>query len=837
MDKLALLPLQMRILGGLDLQGAQGGNLTPPRKKLRALVALLASAPAAGWSREQLTALLWGDRDEQHARGSLRQALAELRRTLGDSTLLTDREMAAFDSAAVRVDAVEFGRLATAGEWEQAAALYRGDLLDGVNLPDGSFADWLLVERTRLHDLAVGVLARLLETQSGEAAIATAQRLVNLDPTREETHRALMRLHAAQGDRSQALRQYQRCRDILQRDLGVKPEPDTERLCKEIQSSTKGIATEDDCPKPRQQRLGSSAEPLRVNRALLDPAGGNRIGERKTIRRSWLWPTTIAAAFVFLVLGGAAPWRHPRAPGIEPAAIERMALPLPDRPSIAVLPFANMSDDPKQEYFADGLTDGLITELSQVSGLFVISRNATFTYKGRTAPPKQVSEKLGIRYVLEGSVQRAGDRLRINAQLIDALSGGHVWAGKFDGSVADVLALQDQAARSIADTLAVKLTQAEHVALGRQETSVPAAYDSFLRGWAHYRRMTPEDFAKAIPYFEESIELDPNYARAHAALAMVYFLAYDEGWAGTLSITADEVFRKSRESLKRAYVRQTSTSHQVAGGIFRSRGWHDDALKEFQAAIALDPNDAWSYAYLAFALIYAGRPAEAAAQIEIAMRLDPYYPPLFDFYQGLAQFEQNRMAEAAITLEKAARRSPDDPRPLLYLASAYAYLQREEEAAEMVATYSSARVKQGGVPFVMAELTYGCASFRPPPGSPLVRGLLQVGVPYNFDSASEGLVLTAGEVEALFFGHRLHGRTLESGLEHGVSVAPDGTTLMFGDWGGDTGTAQIIGGRICFVQSTTTNCPSILRNPGGTKAAKNEYIWYTGWAHPFSQLD
>ncbi len=135
-----------------------------------------------------------------------------------------------------------------------------------------------------------------------------------------------------------------------------------------------------------------------------------------------------------------------------------MALPLPDKPSIAVLPFANMSDDPKQEYFADGITDDLITELSKVSGLFVISRNSTFVYKGKTVPPKQVSEELGVRYVLEGSVQRAGDQLRINAQLIDALSGGHEWADRFDGSLADVFALQDKVTRSIADALAIRLT-------------------------------------------------------------------------------------------------------------------------------------------------------------------------------------------------------------------------------------------------------------------------------------------------------------------------------------------------------------------------------------------
>jgi TolB-like protein/Tfp pilus assembly protein PilF len=732
---------------------------------------------------------------------------------------MADRDTAAFDPAAVRADAVEFARLAAAGAWEQAAALYRGELLDGVGLHDAGFADWLLVERTRLHDLAVGVLARLLEMQSGDAAIATAQRLLQLDPAREEAHRALMRLHAARGDRSQALRQYQLCRETLRRDLDVKPEPETERLFKEIQSSAKVIAAE------RTRSPGNGA-------AVPDRSGAAHA-------RSWRWRVAIAAACALLIVAGAAAWRHSSERSIEPAAIERMALPLPDKPSIAVLPFANISDDPRQAYFADGLTDGLITELSQVSGLFVISRNSTFTYKGRIVPPKQVSEELGIRYVLEGSVQRAGDRLRINAQLIDALSAGHVWAGKFDGSAADVFALQDQVARSIADTLAVKLTDAEHLALGRQETRVPAAYESFLQGWARYRQATPEDFAKAIPHFQEAIGQDPGYARAHAALAMVYFLAYDEGWAGSLGITADDAFRKARDYLTLANARPTSTSHQVAGSIFRSRGWHDDALKEFRAAIALDPNDAWSYAYLAFASVYARRPEEAMTQIETAMRLDPHYPPVFDFYRGLAQFEQNRMAEAAVTLEKAARRSPGDPRPLLYLAATYGYREREKEAAAIVAAFSSARVRQGSVPFVMAELKSSGPCFRPPSGSPLVRGLLRVGVPYNFDSgAFDDLVLSAGEVEKLLFGHRLHGRTLRSGLEHGVSVSLDGTAVMSGDWGSGTATAQLVQDRLCFVRTATMNCGSILRNPGGARETENEYIWFTSpAAYPFSQIE
>src|SRR5262249_30827499 len=207
---------------------------------------------------------------------------------------------------------------------------------------------------------------------------------------------------------------------------------------------------------------------------------------------------------------------------------------------------------PRQDYFADGMTDDLITGLSKVSGLFVIARNSTFVYKGKTVPPKQVSEELGVRYVLEGSVQRAGDKLRINAQLIDAVSSGHLWADTFDGSLADIFGLQDKVAHSVADALALQLTPEQQLTSGRRETAVPGAYDAFLRGWEHNRRTTPEDFAEAIRYLEKAIELDPEYGRAYAALAMVYVRAYVWRWNYRLGLSRIEARSKARQYLQQA---------------------------------------------------------------------------------------------------------------------------------------------------------------------------------------------------------------------------------------------------------------------------------------------
>ena len=210
---------------------------------------------------------------------------------------------------------------------------------------------------------------------------------------------------------------------------------------------------------------------------------------------------------------------------------------LPDKPSIAVLPFANLSDDPQQGYFADGIAEDLMTDLSRLSGLFVVSRNSAFAYKGKSVDLRQVGRELGVRYVLEGSVRRAGDQVRINVQLVDAATGGHQWAERYDGSLADIFALQDKVTKAVVAALAVQLTPSEQVAIGKHDTKVPEAYDAFLRGWEHYQRTTPQDFAKAIPYFERAIELDPDYGRAHAALAMVYFRSYDQRWASSLGMS------------------------------------------------------------------------------------------------------------------------------------------------------------------------------------------------------------------------------------------------------------------------------------------------------------
>jgi len=439
-----------------------------------------------------------------------------------------------------------------------------------------------------------------------------------------------------------------------------------------------------------EQKVKNIETRIPVYRVLLEPeAAGTVIGEPPPRRPLWQ-PGAVAAALVAAV-AVVAVWWQPWAPTVEPASLERMAFPLPDKPSIAVLPFDNMSDDASQEYFADGMTEDLITDLSKLSGLFVIARNSSFIYKGKAVEVRQVAEELGVRYVLEGSVRRVGDQVRINAQLIDATTGGHLWAERYDGSLDDVFGLQDKVTREVVAALAVTLTPVEQAEEAQLETDSAEAYDAFLRGWSYYRRSTSGGYAKAIPHFEKAIELDPDYSRAYAALAAIYWTVTDkreatgasDWWMG-LGTSPAEALQGEEQNLQEAMKNPVVLAHRVASGRFSRQGRHEAAVDEAGRAIALDANDPIAHEAMAIALVYAGKPAEAAESIRQAMRLDPKLADDYLFWLGLAQFGMERYEDAAETLTRAARSNPDDDRSLIVLAAAYGHLGKVPEAKSAV---------------------------------------------------------------------------------------------------------------------------------------------------------
>ena len=358
---------------------------------------------------------------------------------------------------------------------------------------------------------------------------------------------------------------------------------------------------------------------------------------------------------------------------------------LPDKASIAVLPFANMNGDPRQDYLSDGITEHLITDLSKISGLFVIASNSIFTYKRKAVNVEQVGRELGVRYVLEGSVQKAGERIRITAQLIDAKSGFHIWGERYDRDLGDIFLLQDDVTEKIIAALRVKVHKAEIERVLRKPTESLRAYDYALRGRAYMYDMTRDHNARARKMLEKAIELDPHFAQAYAGLGGTYLQSWTHQWdQDPKSLdTAIELGRKAiaiDPSLPSAY-RLLSECHSW-------KREYGQALAEIETAIALDPNDAENYAELSMALVWVNRLEEAIAQMEKAMRLNPYHPVLYLFGLGLAQFMMGKNEEAVATLRKVLIRAPDLLWAHALLAATFARDNRIEEARAEIAQIS-----------------------------------------------------------------------------------------------------------------------------------------------------
>ena len=445
------------------------------------------------------------------------------------------------------------------------------------------------------------------------------------------------------------------------------------------------------------QTVKNIAKPVSAYRVLMEPrvtvAGEPEKEKRSPVKRMSI---LIGIAAVVVLAAAVGIWQlYSRRPAIEPASVEKMAFPLPEKPSIAVLPFVNLSDDPKQEYFVDGMTEDLITDLSKLSGLFVIARNSVFTYKGKPVKVNQVAQELGVKHVLEGSVRRVGDQVRINVQLINATTGGHLWAERYDGSLENVFALQDQVTEQIVAALAVNLTDEEEAQQTRHDTDNPNAHDAYLQGWAHYRLSTPKDLARAIPFFEEAIRLDPDYAQTHAALAALYWDVYKNDWAFDLGMPSFRAEAFANDHLEQALKTPTPLAHAVQSRMFAAFGFHTEAVEEAEKAVALDPNDATAIAGLAHALVHADRPGEGLTFIQDAMRLDPHYPPSYLIILGAAQFGVENYEAAVATFERAVKRNPENEKPLIYLASSYGHLSRMREAEDTIETANDLRATFG----------------------------------------------------------------------------------------------------------------------------------------------
>jgi TolB-like protein/DNA-binding SARP family transcriptional activator len=606
--------LDVRLLGGFEIRLDSGQKITLSTRKAEALLAYLALAPGQARSREQLASLLWSDRADAQAKSSLRQALTALRRGLrenGSPVFATDGESVALDASTLVVDVLEFERLAgngSNGNLARAEQLYQGPLLDGLNVRDPSFNEWLAQERARLHELAVKAVDRLLAAQlregDHEAAIATAQRLLALDPLRESTYRTLMRLYAEQGQRALAAREFERCRDILAKELRIEPAPATRRLYEEIVSPARDSET----------TAEASSPPV-----------------------------------------------HP--------------LPLPAKPSVAVLPFANLSGDPEHGYLSDGLTEDVITELARFPDLFVIGARSSLALKDRAISPNQAARDLGVEYVVEGSVRKAGETLRVTVQLIDPATGHRLWAERYDRPFAEVFAIQDEIVGNIAGTLSVNIEQVRAARTRDRPPESLEVYDYYLRAKEAALIATREAHADARDLFQTALDLAPNYAPAWSGLAMVHDVSPCLLPGADLRESLDNARYCAEKAL--ALDRTLPRAYLALGWAQLRSGEFDLARRNMDQALARSPNDPETLAIRAIALTFFGDFKGAVEVAELGLRMNPYAPDCYLFALQLAAFFTGRYEDG---LAYSAQFAEPFAENLAWRAASHALLGNEESA-------------------------------------------------------------------------------------------------------------------------------------------------------------
>ena len=349
---------------------------------------------------------------------------------------------------------------------------------------------------------------------------------------------------------------------------------------------------------------------------------------------------------------------RPSGSGEERVEAPWRPLPLPDRPAIAVLAFENMSDDPEQEYFCDGISEDILTALSKVRWFFVVARNSSFTYKGRAVHIKEIAEELGVRYVLEGSVRRGGDRVRITAQLSDATTGSHVWAAKYDRELTDVFAVQDEITNAIAAAIEPQIYAAENFRVRNKPPSSMDAWDLVIRALSHHWRVTREDHMAARGLLEKAIAIDPNYGQALSLLATSYMFDVHMGWVDLATVAPIA----ERAALKAVQIDASDAwAHTALGSVYLTTRRRDDALSELELALQLNPNFALAQAYYSLVLTHCGRMGESYEAALRAIRLSPRDPSLAIYYAiaAYARFVERDYQEAIALARIAVRQRGD----------------------------------------------------------------------------------------------------------------------------------------------------------------------------------
>ena len=432
-----------------------------------------------------------------------------------------------------------------------------------------------------------------------------------------------------------------------------------------------------------KQTVKNITEAVRTYRVLMEPeAAGKVIGEEEPKPTKWSWKAVVVVAVMVLVAGGLIWNFYLRGSQTERARVEKMAFPLPDIPSIAVLPFVNMSGDPGQEAFADGVTENITTTLSKIPEIFVIARNSAFEYKGKPIDVKKVAGNLGVGHVLEGSIQKWGDRIRITAQLIDATSGHHIWSEKYDRDIRDLFALLDNVTRHIAVALQIKLTEGEQARVFHRDTENLESWALATQAWNLTSRLTREDNARARELAEQAVKLDSQYGFAWSLLAYSYFNDARMGWCES----PKEYLKKAIELNQNALTlnKDLFCATAMLGQILWSQGQYERAIEIGRRSIELGPNQSLTYVILSWILCYAGDFEEAITLGEKAIRLHPfcrysYLTILARSYRMAGRYEE-ALALYRQVLYRAQKEAFSPLAAYIGLADVYSEMGRVKEA-------------------------------------------------------------------------------------------------------------------------------------------------------------
>lgn len=621
--------LHIKLLGTFEICDGTGKPRPPLRRQAQAVLAVLALRPGAVLSRDRLTTLLWSERGEIQARNSLRHVLSDLRKAFTDLDplpLITDRKTAHLDSEVVEVDVVTFERLTDEGTPKSLE--YAVELYQGEFLEGLGVRDSVFVEWMRDERTRLHERARVALSRLLAHLMAARQ----TDKAAATAKRLLLHDPTHESGHRALMRIYT---DSGDRALGVKQY----QICCDILRTELGIE-----PEAETQRLHAEIRQM---------------------------------------------------PGREVPAVPHLttrkhtAPALPDRPSVAVLPFVNMSGDAEQEYFTDGVTEDIITDLSRFRGLFVIARDSSFTYKGRSVKVQDVGRDLGVQFILEGSVRSAGNGVRVTAQLVDATTGHHVWVERYDHELKDIFAVQDTITQAIVSTLAGRIDDAMRERAKRKNPDSLAAYDYVLRAnentWAYCDGKwfdTKERIARSRQNYLRAIELDPNYARAYQGVADTYHMS----WGFLLGESPEDDLNQAMDYARKAVAIDDgdSRAHYTLALTHAFRKEYEQAIRHQKRALDLNPNDADTLIMMCFLLPLLGQHEQAIKLGQRALRLNPYHPTWYLSVISIAYFAARRYEEAIAALEGARTSYPDDP---AWLAACYAQVGQMDKARILISDF------------------------------------------------------------------------------------------------------------------------------------------------------